>query len=175
MAEPGPVEIRELPDPASDGDIAALAALHLDAIAGGASVSFMADTTEAEVVAWWRVAVHQRGRAIILVARSGDGEIVGTVQAQPAWAPNQPHRAEVAKLLVHRSARMQGIGEALMLAIEERARTCGFTLLTLDTASESAERLYRRLGWTAVGAIPGFALDPDGSPCDTVIFFKQLR
>jgi GNAT superfamily N-acetyltransferase len=169
------VAISELADPATEADIAALVAVHRDAIAGGASVSFMADTPEAEISAWWRRAVSEGERAVILVARDGAGTISGTVQLQPAWAPNQPHRAEVAKLLVHRSVRKQGIGEALMAAIEGRAAEAGFTLLTLDTASDSAERLYRRRGWIAAGRIPGFALNPDGSPCDTVIYFKQLR
>ena len=89
--------------------------------------------------------------------------------------PNQPHRADVAKLQVHRRARGQGLGRALMEAIENRARTAGFTLLTLDTKlGDVAETLYERSGWTRVGVIPNYALDPDGSSCDTVIFYKQL-
>ncbi len=94
---------------------------------------------------------------------------------QPAWAPNQPHRAEVAKLLVHRRARRAGIGRALMAALEARAASAGFTLLTLDTVrGDSGERLYRRAGWTAAGVIPDYALYPDGRPCDTVVFYKRV-
>ena len=110
MAEP-PLPITELPRPADEADIAALAGVHLDAIASGASVSFMADTPPGEVLAFWREAGSRR-QATILVARDAAGRIVGTVQLQPAWAPNQPHRAEVAKLLVHRDARRRGLGEA---------------------------------------------------------------
>jgi GNAT superfamily N-acetyltransferase len=97
------------------------------------------------------------------------------VQLHPAWAPNQQHRGEIAKLLVHRRARRKGVGAALMEAIEERARKSGFTLLTLDTKrGEGAEELYERGGWTRVGVIPNYALNPDGTSCDTVIFYKSL-
>jgi ribosomal protein S18 acetylase RimI-like enzyme len=97
------------------------------------------------------------------------------VQLHPARPPNQPHRAEIAKLLVHRRARRQGMGEALMRRIENEASARGFTLLTLDTVrGEAGERLYHRLGWTEVGIIPDYALYPDGTPCDTVVFYKRL-
>jgi GNAT superfamily N-acetyltransferase len=103
------------------------------------------------------------------------GRIVGTVQLGLALPPNQPHRADVKKLLVHRSARGRGIGMALMTAAEEAARARGRTLLVLDTAlGDDAERLYARAGWNRVGVIPGDALFPDGSPCDTVVFWKNL-
>ena len=89
--------------------------------------------------------------------------------------PNQPHRADVAKLQVHRRARGQGLGRALMEAIENRARTAGFTLLTLDTKlGDVAETLYERSGWTRVGVIPNYALYPDGRPCATTVFYKEL-
>jgi GNAT superfamily N-acetyltransferase len=115
-----------------------------------------------------------RGETALLVARVG-GRIVGTVQLGLALPPNQPHRAEVKKLLVHRSARGRGIGMALMTAAEEAARARGRTLLVLDTAlGDNAERLYTRAGWNRVGVIPGYALFPDGSPCDTVVFWKQV-
>src|SRR5690606_29001677 len=99
-----------------------------------------------------------------------------TVQLQPAWAPNQPHRGEVCKLIVHERHRKSGIGERLMAAVEDHARARGFTLLTLDARrGEAAERLYRRLGWTCVGVIPDFAVDPDGRNLhDTVVFYRQL-
>jgi GNAT superfamily N-acetyltransferase len=111
---------------------------------------------------------------VVLVARDADG-IVGTVQAQPAWAPNQPHRADVAKLIVHRRGRGHGIARALMRELERYARDERFTLLLLDTCKGSAaERLYTSLDWVRVGEVPKFALNPDGSLCDTVFFYKQL-
>ncbi|MGQ0712869.1 MAG: GNAT family N-acetyltransferase [Gemmatimonadaceae bacterium] len=114
-------------------------------------------------------------RAIFLVARDDDG-IVGSVQLHPAWAPNQPHRGEIAKLLVHRRRRRLGLGMRLMRAIEEAARSAGYTLLTLDAKrGEAAEQLYRRMGWSYAGVIPRYALDTDGvTPHDTVIFYKHL-
>ncbi len=160
---------------AAAGDIRALARLLVDAVESGAGVSFMAGLTEGEAEAWWRsVLTSSPARAIILVARDTDG-IVGTVQLQPSWAPNQPHRADVAKLLVHRRARRRGIGRALMDALERDASAAGFTLLLLDTCKGyDAERLYASNGWVRVGEVPGFAMNPDGTPCDTVFFYKQL-
>ena len=97
------------------------------------------------------------------------------MQLHPAWPPNQRHRADIAKLLIHRRARRRGLGGLLMREIESRARAAGFTLLTLDTKrGDGAESLYRRGGWTEVGVIPGYALNPDGTPCDTVVFYKEL-
>ena len=124
---------------------------------------------------WWRTTLERANpRAIVLIARDDLG-IVGSVQLHPAWAPNQPHRADVAKLIVHRRARRQGVGRALVAAIEAHARAAGFTLLTLDTVrGDAAERLYSAAGWHRVGAIPDYALDPDGTPCDTVIFYKKV-
>jgi GNAT superfamily N-acetyltransferase len=160
---------------ASARDLHDLAVLLVDAIDSGAGVSFLAGLTEAEAEAWWRsVLTSSSNRAIILIARDADG-IVGTVQLQPAWAPNQPHRADVAKLVVHRRARRRGIGHALMHALEQAASAAGFTLLLLDTCKGyDAERLYASTGWIRVGEVPGFALNPDGSPCDTVFFYKRL-
>jgi GNAT superfamily N-acetyltransferase len=113
-------------------------------------------------------------RAVVLVARDRGG-VVGTVQVQPSWAPNQPHRGDLAKLIVHRRSRGQGIARALMLAAEREAAAEGITLLVLDTCKGSAaERLYTSLGWVRVGEIPDFALNPDGSLCDTVFFFKKI-
>jgi GNAT superfamily N-acetyltransferase len=140
-------------------------------------VSFLAPLSLEEAEAWWEKTIATASAsAIFLVARNG-GEIVGTVQAHPAWAPNQPHRAEIAKLIVHRRARGAGLGAALMCAVEEAAKQAGFALLTLDTKGGSrAEALYRRLGWTCVGVIPGFALDPDrGALHDDVIFYKAVN
>lgn len=164
--------IEQLILPVSDDDIRDLALLLLDATAAGASVGFLDSTTLDEAKEWWRQYVSER--TILLVTRDSEG-ITGTVQLRPAPMPNQPHRADVAKLLVHRRARRQGLGGLLMEEIERRARSAGFTLLTLDTKrGDAAETLYRRAGWTEVGVIPGYALNPDGSMCDTVVFYKEL-
>jgi GNAT superfamily N-acetyltransferase len=116
----------------------------------------------------------EQGRRLVLAAFL-DGAVVGTVQVVLAVPPNQPHRAEIAKLLVHRSARKRGIAQLLMEGAEAEARAEGRTLLVLDTVTgDDAERLYERLGWTRVGVIPGYALYPDGRPCDTTVFWKAL-
>jgi GNAT superfamily N-acetyltransferase len=169
------VSIERLGRDAAPGDVHDLALLLVDAIESGAGVSFLAGVTRQEAEAWWRsVLASSPQRAIILVARSAEG-IVGTVQLQPAWAPNQPHRADVAKLIVHRRARKRGIAHALMRALERAAADAGFTLLLLDTCKGyDAERLYTSTGWVRVGEVPGFALNPDGSLCDTVFFYKRL-
>ncbi|MFN0057434.1 MAG: N-acetyltransferase family protein [Planctomycetota bacterium] len=162
--------------PLSDSDRRALARLLVDAVESGAAVSFLAPLAIARAEDWWRTttaAAH--AGAIYLVARDAEGAIVGAVQLHPAWAPNQPHRADIAKLLVHRRYRRTGLGTQLMQAIEDAALHAGFTLLTLDAKrGGAAERLYRRLGWIAAGTIPGYAIDSDGTPHDTVVFYKQL-
>lgn len=164
--------IEQLTLPVSDGDIRDLALLLLDATAAGASVGFLDSTTLEEAKEWWRRNLSER--TILLVTRDAEG-ITGTVQLRPAPMPNQRHRADIAKLLVHRRARRQGLGGLLMDEIERRARSAGFTLLTLDTKrGDAAEALYRRAGWIEVGVIPGYALNPDGSMCDTVVFYKEL-
>lgn len=114
------------------------------------------------------------GRRVVLAAFDGQ-RIVGTVQLVPAVQPNQPHRADIAKLLVRRDARRRGVAERLMDAAEEEARAAGKTLLVLDTVTgDAAERLYTRLGWSRVGVIPNYALYPDGRPCATTVFYKEL-
>jgi GNAT superfamily N-acetyltransferase len=165
-----------LTSPVTDSDIQDLAGLLMDAVESGAAVSFLGTLTRQGAEDWWRRTLGGADpRAIVLVARDGKG-IAGTVQLHPAWAPNQPHRAEIVKLLVHRRARSAGLGTRLMQAIEQEARRAGFRLLTLDAKrGEAAERLYRRMGWTHAGTIPRFALDPDGkTPHDAVIFYKEL-
>ena len=159
----------------AESDIRDLAALLLDAIDSGASVSFMAGLDLDAAERWWREKIATADeRSIFLVARDANG-ICGTVQLHAAWAPNQPHRGDIAKLLVYRRARRQGIGVALMDAIEQHARHSGFTLLTLDTVrGDAAVTLYMNAGWTRVGVIPNYALYPDGTLCDTVIFYKTL-
>jgi GNAT superfamily N-acetyltransferase len=144
-----------------EADLDALAGILHAAVHGGAGVSFVVPFALAEARRFWldRVvpAVRDGGRQV-LVARL-DGRIVGTVQVDAPWPPNQPHRLDVGKLLVHPAARRRGIARALMLALEDLARSRGRTLLTLDTVTGSAaEALYRSLGYVAVGTIPGFAL-----------------
>ena len=160
---------------ASDDVVQELAAVLVDAVNGGAGVSFMAGLRFDEAAEWWRKTLSaSSSRTVVLVARDEHG-IVGTVQLQPAWAPNQPHRADVAKLIVHRRARRRGIARALMQELERRAREQRFTLLLLDTCKGgAAEQLYSSLGWVRVGEVPHFALNPDGTPCDTVFFYKEL-
>ena len=167
--------IEALALPPSPADLDHLAQLLADAVDGGASVSFMQPFSIDAAREWWRRTTERADpRAIILVARDESG-IVGSVSLHPAWPPNQPHRADIAKLLVHRQARRRGIARALMTEIEARARAAGFTLLTLDTVrGDPAEQLYATAGWQRVGVIPDYALYPDGRPCDTVVFYKKL-
>lgn len=150
----------------------------IDCVEGGASVSFMAPLARDRAVAFWRSVLDgvSRGERVVLVAEDPDtGRIVGTVQVVLSMPDNQPHRAEVAKMLVRRDARRQGLGAALMRAAEAVARSAGRTLLVLDTVTGSdAERLYTRLGWERCGVIPGFALLPRGGLCATTIFYRKL-
>jgi ribosomal protein S18 acetylase RimI-like enzyme len=169
-------EIRRLAPGEAARSVPGFAAVLADCVAGGASVNFMAPFSAESAADYWREAVAEAARdgRIFFAACSGE-EIVGVVVLVPILIPNQPHRAEITKLLVHRRARRAGVGEALMRAAEDEARAIGRTLLTLDTASDAAERLYLRLGFTAAGRIPSYALLPDGRPCDTTLFFKTLR
>ena len=157
----------------SGQDLHALVELLFDAVDDNAGVSFMPGLTRHEAEAWWTSAIAPP-RAIVLIARDR-GDVVGTVQLQPSWAPNQPHRGDVAKLIVHRRARRRGIGRALMQALEAHAREAGYTLLLLDTRKDDhPERLYASMGWMRVGEVPHFALNPDGSMCSTVFYYKEL-
>ena len=153
----------------------ALAEILVDCVEGGASVSFLWPYSQSDAECFFDSVIKdvQRG-ARILLAAFRNAEVVGTVQLILSMPPNQPHRAEVAKLLVRRSARRNGVGEALMREAEAAAQQAGKTLLVLDTASGSAERLYSRLGWTRTGIIPRYALNPDGTWCDTTIFWKDI-
>ncbi|HMA20731.1 MAG TPA: GNAT family N-acetyltransferase [Gemmatimonadaceae bacterium] len=166
--------IERVVDPSADL-LDDLSSLLMDAVESGAGVSFMSDLSFDRAREWWsKVFAESSSKAVILAARDELG-VVGTVQLQPSWAPNQPHRADVAKLIVHRRARGQGVARDLMRELERYAREEGFTLLLLDTCKDSvAERLYSSIGWTRVGVVPNFALNPDGSLCDTVFFYKQL-
>jgi GNAT superfamily N-acetyltransferase len=168
--------IEQLAAAVAESDLCALAQLLVDAVEAGAAVSFLATLTQRCAEDWWRrtlAAAH--AQAVFLVARDAEG-IAGAVQLHPAWAPNQPHRADVAKLLVHRRCRRSGLGTQLMHAIEDAARRAGFSLLTLDAKRGSgADVLYLKLGWIPAGTIPRYALDTDGkTPHDTVVFYKEL-
>ncbi|MDN8611573.1 GNAT family N-acetyltransferase [Variovorax ginsengisoli] len=160
----------------SEAQLRALSELLVDCVEGGASVSFMDPLPPARAMAFWREVAEgvARGERALLIAED-DAGIVGTVQLVLAQPDNQPHRADLSKMLVLRRARCQGWGEALMQAAEQAARDCGKSLLVLDTASESAERLYARLGWQRVGVIPGYALLPQGGLCPTTIFYRELE
>lgn len=161
----------------ADARCAALVSVLVDCVEGGASVGFMQPLSPQRAEAFWRGVVGgiARGERILLIAEDlGSGEVVGTVQLVVGLPENQPHRADLSKMLVHRRARRQGVGAALLQAAEDAARAAGKTLLVLDTASGDAERLYRRAGWVSVGVVPGYALLPDGRPCDTTYFFKRL-
>jgi ribosomal protein S18 acetylase RimI-like enzyme len=155
----------------------ALADVLVDCVEGGASVGFMSPLTHDRAEAFWMATFDAaaRGERIVLLAEeAAHGAIIGTVQVIVSAPENQPHRAEISKMLVHRLARNRGVGEALMRAAEAVARDAGKSLLVLDTASDSAERLYDRLGWHRVGVIPGYALWPDGGLVDTIVFYKEL-
>jgi len=151
-----------------------LADILCDCVDGGASVSFMADLTRDDAVVFWQgEAGADDGRAI-LVAEDDEG-IFGVVQVIPAWPPNQPHRADVSKMLVHRRGRRRGAAEALLSAAEDAAREMHRTMLVLDTVTGgAAESLYEKRGWTRVGVIPDYALMPDGAMSATTVFYKAL-
>jgi len=170
------VEIRRLTAEQGRSYLVGLADVLLDCVEGGASVSFMASLSKTEAESFFeKVLEGVRQGDRILLAAFDDSKLVGTVQILLATPPNQPHRADVAKLLVRRSARGQGVGRLLMEHVEEASRLAGKSLLVLDTVTgDPAERLYTRLGWNKAGIIPRYALYPDGRWCDTTIFWKQL-
>lgn len=171
-----PIHVRRLGADELAEHLDALADVLEDCVAGGASVSYMWPFSHEQARAAFEgfAADAAEGRRLILAAFDGD-RLVGTVQVNLALPPNQPHRGEIAKLLVHRSARGRGIAERLMEQAEAEARAEGKTLLVLDTVTGStAERLYERLGWMRIGVVPDFALYPDGRPCDATIFWKKL-
>ena len=148
----------------------------IDCVEGDASVSFMHPLPHDRAVAFWRRIAHEvaAGERALLVAVDAQG-VCGTVQLLLAQPENQPHRADLAKLLVHRRARRQGVAEALLRAAEITAHETGKTLLVLDTVTGgAAERLYARLGWQRVGAIPDYALLPRGGFCSTTVFYRRL-
>ncbi len=170
--------IRQLSGAEARARCAALADVLIDCVDGGVSVSFLAPLAPEKAEAFWRGVAEgvAAGDRLLLVAEDATGEVLGTVQVVFAWPENQPHRADVAKMLVRRSARRRGLGGGLLRAAEDAARAAGRTLLVLDTFTGSdAERLYRHLGWTEVGVIPEYALTADGALGATTIFYKKLE
>ena len=170
------VEISVLSTPIADSAIEQLASVLVDCVEGGASVSFMAPFSLDDGLAFFRKAAGSvaAGDTVLLVAKL-DGKIVGTVQLGLDTPPNQPHRADIKKMLVHRAARGRGVGTGLMARVEDEARRCGRWLLVLDTVpGENGYRLYKRSGWTECGTIPDYAMFPDGRLCDTALFWKRL-
>ena len=170
------VTVRRLGAAETRDAIDELAAVLVDCVDGGASVSFVQPFGHADAVSFFESLLPdvEAGTRVIVAAFDDEG-LVGTVQLIHASPPNQPHRGDIAKLLVHRRARGKGVAQALMAHVEEEARADGKTLLVLDTVTgNAAYGLYRKLGWTVVGEIPGYALDVHGSPEPTTLFFKNL-
>jgi len=156
--------------------VASLAAVLIDCVDGGASVSFMAPLTRDRALAFWRRVAEDvtSGRRALMIAEDAHG-VCGTVQLILDLPENQPHRADLAKMLVHRRARRLGLGAALLRGAEQMARDCGRTLLVLDAVTDGdAARMYARHGWIRVGDVPNFALYPDGRFCSTTYFYRDL-
>jgi GNAT superfamily N-acetyltransferase len=170
-------QVRELSVEEYRRAIPSLADLILDAVAGGASINFLADVSNDEAEAWWRdiEADVEAGVVTPFVAVVG-GRIVGSTLLMRSLKANSPHRAEIGKVVVHRDVRRQGIAAMLMQAAEDRARAEGRWLLVLDTVTDSpADSLYRSLGWQVTGVVPNYAMLPDGTPWAATFFWKDLR
>lgn len=171
------ITIRRFDASETVASIEALADVLIDCVQGGASVSFMWPLPRANALTFWRGVAGDvaRKERVLLIAEDAGGTIVGTAQLITAMPENQPHRAEVAKMLVHRNARRQGVAQRLLAAVDDAARAEGKTVLVLDTATGSnAERLYQHTGWHRVGVVPDYALMPDGAMCGTTFFHKRL-
>jgi GNAT superfamily N-acetyltransferase len=171
------ISIRRVSGDEAIACVEALADVLIDCVEGGASVSFMLPISRDTAVEFWRRVAEGvvRDERILLVAENERSRIVGTVQLITAFPENQPHRADVAKMLVCREARRRGVGERLMAAVDEAARNAGKSVLVLDTVTGGdAQRLYERAGWERVGDVPNYALMPDGEFCGTTFFHKQL-
>ena len=169
-------EITSLEAPVAESALGQLADVLVDCVEGGASVSFMSPFSHQQALTFFRKVAGSvaSGDTVLLAARLGD-RIVSTVQLGLDTPPNQPHRADIKKLLVHRSVRGHGVGAALKAQAEEEARRRGRWLLVLDTVpGENGHRLYLRAGWTQTGLVPNYALFPDGRLCDTAIMWKRL-
>src|SRR3954452_13907321 len=168
-------EILVLDAAAAKDAIDELADVLVDCVQGGASVSFMLPFGREDAARYFDKVTASIARGeTVLVAAKLDGRIVGTVQLGLDMPPNQPHRADIKKLLVHRAARNRGVGAMLMARAEAEAKARGRTLLVLDTASGEAERLYVRTGWQRVGVVPDYAMWPRGGFCATVFFWKKV-
>lgn len=171
------VTIRRVGANEASACIEPLADLLIDCVEGGASVSFMAPLPRDRAITFWRGVADgvAKGERVLLVADDADGHLVGTVQLITGLPDNQPHRADVAKMLVHRRARRRGIAQRLMDALDDEARAEKRTVLVLDTVTGGdAERLYQRAGWQRVGDVPAYALMPNGEPCGTTFYYKHL-
>lgn len=172
----GAVDVRWLRE-IGEAEIRALSNVLIDCVEGGASVSFMLPMTQQKAEAFWRhaAASQSRGERMIFAAFDERLGLVGTVTLLIDLPENQPHRADLAKMLVHRSARGRGVGAALLQFAEQAAQRAGKTLIVLDTVTgTAAERLYARHGWQRVGEVPNYALWPDGRPCPTTFYYKAL-
>lgn len=159
-----------------ESHIAQLADVLIECVESGASVGFMLPLSRERALAFWRGVAEgvNAGKRAILVAEDEQG-ICGTVQLVFDLPDNQPHRADLVKMLVHRRARRKGLAAALLTAAETTARDCGKTVLVLDAVTDGdAARLYARMGWVRVGDVPNFALMPDGVPCSTTYFYRDL-
>ena len=161
-----------------DASIPGLGDLLKDAVDAGASVNFVAGATREQTAGWWtaRRDAVLAGVITVFVVRDDAGRIVGSTLLDRSVNPNSPHRAEIGKVIVHSSARRRGLGRALMLAAEDRARAEGRWMLILDTVTGSpAAALYESLGWQTAGTIPAYALDVDGTPEAATYYYKDLR
>jgi GNAT superfamily N-acetyltransferase len=168
-------DILVLDAPAAHAAVEELADVLADCVEGGASVSFMLPFGRDDAKTFFQKVIASVARdETVLVAAKLNGRIVGTVQLGLDMPPNQPHRGDIKKLLVHRAARSHGLGAALMARAEAEAKARGRTLLVLDTASGDAERLYVRTGWQRVGVVPDYAMWPGGGFCDTTFFWKRI-
>lgn len=168
--------IRKLDAIAARAEIAALAEVLKDCVDGGAAVNFLTPYSEQEARGFWERAIAEieAGKAVLLVA-DHDGQLAGTVMLGLDTPPNQPHRADVKKMLVHRRARRRGLARALLVAIEAEARGLGRTLLTLDTRhGDSAEPLYQGMGYVLVGVVPGYSLSSAGGLDAAAFYYKAL-
>ena len=172
------IKIRRVDDHDAQACIPGLADILIDCVEGGASVSFMLPLSRGKAIRFWQNVADSvaRGERVLLVAEDAQGQAVGTVQLIMDQPENQPHRADIAKMLVHRRARRQGIAALLMAEIEQIAQHEGKTVLVLDTTTGGdAERVYARAGWQRVGSVPDYALMPDGTLSGTTYYYKQLE
>jgi len=171
------ITVRRVGANEASGYVEALADVLIDCVEGGASISFMLPISRAKAIEFWTRVMHgvARDERILLVAENTEGRVLGTVQIVTDQPENQPHRADIAKMLVARRARRRGIAQHLLIAADEAARGAGKSVLVLDTVTGGdAERLYERAGWQRVGVVPNYALMPDGTLCGTTFFHKQL-